>query len=391
MDNNEFGKLVQAYRRQRGWTQAELAERWGHTSGYVSQIERGIRKLDSASQVVRLADILDIPQEKLEAIGRGIPQRKIQVQSPAQADSAILQMLLAPGKDMVRLAWLAWYADSAPSIEENLLYLRNNLDFALTTYRGEFISHTQQLLSYIHQMLGKIAQDRLDYTAAGAHFSEMVDLGHELNDADIITTGMTHQGDVLRKRGRYESSLRCFEAAQPFAAISTQGVQGRHLMIMARAYSVQGNEVKFRAASDGAIVISSDIKDTLDNLANEFSLVDALQEQAQGFTTLWKPEKALEIYKETDRLRPPRARLLRDKSSYAIVKAQAYAYLGDLDKGLKYSLDGLQLASQCRSKRYVERLETMYNRLRVTKMSEDQRIKEIGAALQDKQKEKASW
>src|SRR6187551_1936317 len=71
MNKNEFGSLVKSYRQQRGWTQEELSERWGYSRGYVAQIEAGKRKLDSAEQVVRLADILDIPQEKLEAIGRG--------------------------------------------------------------------------------------------------------------------------------------------------------------------------------------------------------------------------------------------------------------------------------------------------------------------------------
>ena len=61
LKKNEFGGLVKAYRQQRGWTQEELAERWGHARAYVSQIERGQRKLSSTAQVVRLADILDIP------------------------------------------------------------------------------------------------------------------------------------------------------------------------------------------------------------------------------------------------------------------------------------------------------------------------------------------
>src|SRR5260370_38908289 len=102
LNKNEFGELLKAYRKQRGWTQDELAERWGHSPAYISQIENGKRKLDSAAQLVRLADILDVPEEKLEAIGRGIPARKITVQEPQQADSAILQMLLAPGRDMVQ-------------------------------------------------------------------------------------------------------------------------------------------------------------------------------------------------------------------------------------------------------------------------------------------------
>src|SRR6266568_4143172 len=105
LNKNEFGELIRSYREQRGWTQEELADRWGHDRSYVSQVERGRRKLDSVTQVVRLADILGIPQEKLEAIGRGIPERKIEVTDLSQADSSILQMLLAPGRDMVRLSY----------------------------------------------------------------------------------------------------------------------------------------------------------------------------------------------------------------------------------------------------------------------------------------------
>ena len=82
LKKNEFGELVRAYRKQRGYTQEELAERWGHSRAYISLIEAGKKKLDSIAQVVRLADILDIPQEKLEAIGRGIPTRQSTAQTP---------------------------------------------------------------------------------------------------------------------------------------------------------------------------------------------------------------------------------------------------------------------------------------------------------------------
>src|SRR5216683_364626 len=359
LNKNEFGELVKAYRKQRGWTQGELAERWGYTSSYVSQIEGGKRKLDSASQIVRLADLLDIPQEKLEAIGRGIPTRKIGAQDPQQADSAILQMLLAPDRDMVRLSYLVWLGDQHPVIEENLRSLVFNLDHALTAYQGEFRKPAQQLLAYAHQMQGKIAFDRLDFAAASGHFSEMIDLGQELNDADIIATGMVHQGSILRKRGRFEQALRCFEATKPFSNVASSSVQGMRYTQMARAFYDFGNEEGFLRVINPAIEIATNMKDSIDSLANEFSLDDVLCEQASGFTELWKPEKALEIYKKTDRLRP--SRLLREQGSYTINKAQAYLHMGDLDKGIKLSLKGIKLASEYRSKRHIGWVEKTYN------------------------------
>lgn len=389
LSKNEFGELVKAYRKQRGWTQGELAERWGHSRGYVAQIERGQRKLDSASQLVRLADILDIPAEKLEAIGRGIPARQTQTPTTQQADNAIFAMLLAPGRDMVRLSYLVWQADQHPVIEENLRQLVFRLDMALTSYGGEFRKPAQQLLAYAHQMQGKIALDHLNFAAASGHFSEMVALGQELNDADIIATGMVQQGSLLRKRGRFEAAFRCFEAAKPFADVASASIQGMRAMLMARGYYDFGDEQGFLRAIDSALKIALDMKDSIDSLANEFTLDDVLCEQACGFNELWKPEKALEIYQETDRLRP--SRLLREQGSYIINKAQAYLHLGDLDQGIKLALKGIRLASAYKSRRHILWLDKTYQRLRTLPIGQDKRLNTLHEALIESQRQQMDW
>ncbi|HEU0004122.1 MAG TPA: helix-turn-helix transcriptional regulator [Ktedonobacteraceae bacterium] len=382
LNRNAFGQLVQSYREQRGWTQEELAERWSHARAYVSQIERGKRKLDSMTQVIRLADILDIPQEKLEEIGRGIPTRKIEVKVPQQADNAILQMLLAPGRDMVQMSYMLWIADQAPVLlEEKLQELTISLDQALISYHGEFLKPAQQLLAYTHQMRGRMAFDRLDFAAASGHFSEMIDLGEELNDPDIITLGMTLQGSVFRKRGRFEHAIRCFNATKPYADVASTGVQGVRYNLMARLYYDSGDEQGFLRAINPALEIAEHMKDSIAGLANDFSLDDVLQEQASGFTELWKPEKAIEIYKETDRLR--HFRPLRDQGAYIINKAQAYLSLEDLDRGIALSLKGLRLASEYRSKRHVGWVEKTYNRLRVLPIGKEKSLDVLRDALID--------
>jgi tetratricopeptide (TPR) repeat protein len=229
----------------------------------VSQIEAGSRKLDSTLQLVRLADILDIPQEKLEAIGRGIPTRKIQVEEPQQVDSAILQMLLAPGRDMVQLSYMLWIADQHPILEEKLRDLTLQLDQALTAYRGEFLRPAQQLLAYTHQMRGRIAFDRLDFAAASGHFSEMIELGQELNDPDIITLGMVYQGSILRKRGRFETARRCFEAAKPQVDVAAAPTQGIYHINFSTVYADSGQESPFLQEIDAALEIAKDIRTAL--------------------------------------------------------------------------------------------------------------------------------
>jgi transcriptional regulator with XRE-family HTH domain len=389
IDNNAFGKLVKSFREQRRWSQGQLAEEWGHSREYVSQVERGKRRLERWEQVNSLAAILDIPREKLEAIGRGIPEKKIEAKTPQQADSAILQMLLAPGRDMVRLAYLTWVADQQPVIEESLRNLIYSLDQAIISYHGEFMESAQQLLAYAHQMMGKIAFDRLDFAAASGHFSEMIDLGEELKDPDIITLGMTLQASLLRKRGRFEHARQCFNAAKPYADIASAGVQGVRHNLMARLYYDSGNEEGFTRAIQSALEIAEGMKDSIAGLANDFSLDEVLQEQASGYTELWKPEKAIQIYKETDRLKPFRP--LRDQGAYIINKAQAYLQMEDLDQGIKLSLKGIKLASEYQSKRHIGWIEKSYNRLRVLPVGSDRRLKTLGEALREAQIKEEAW
>src|SRR2546428_5972553 len=104
-----FGDLVRTFRERRGWTQQRLADHWGFTREYVSQIERGKRKLYGERSVMRLAEILEIPLERLQEVGKYVPHQARVAGRPDEADDALIQALLEPSRVTVRLAWLVWY------------------------------------------------------------------------------------------------------------------------------------------------------------------------------------------------------------------------------------------------------------------------------------------
>src|SRR5215472_14168177 len=107
MDSNAFEKLVRAHREQRAWKQEELAERWGFTREYISQIERGKRKLDNPEQVRRLADILGISEEQLAEVGKqSSPKRPIAVERGTERNDLLLQALLEPAHISIKLSSL---------------------------------------------------------------------------------------------------------------------------------------------------------------------------------------------------------------------------------------------------------------------------------------------
>src|SRR5260370_21987907 len=147
LSTSELGKLVRTYRIQRGLSQQQLADKWGHSREYISQIERGMRKLDRVDQVNRLADILEIPPERLDAIGKGIPQRKMAAEHTSEADDVLLQALLEPAQATVKLSWLGWHCDGRPTNIHQLNTLVVNLEDTLTHYRGTFVRPKKQLMA----------------------------------------------------------------------------------------------------------------------------------------------------------------------------------------------------------------------------------------------------
>lgn len=78
--------------------------------------------------MTRLANILEIPPELLEAIGEGIPQQALKPpQSPAEADDFLLHMLLEPAQVTVTMSWLVWYGKHDTTIIDNLRQLTAKL------------------------------------------------------------------------------------------------------------------------------------------------------------------------------------------------------------------------------------------------------------------------
>ncbi len=228
-------------------------------------------------------------------------------------------------------------------------------------------------------MMGKITFDRLEFTTAGGHFQEMHELGEEINDPDIIVLSMIHQGDLLRRRGRYELAIRCLQATIPFTNASTVATQGLLWQIMARTYAEYGHKSSFLEAIDKAEEAATNLQSTLDATSNQFNLIDVMQEQGQGHTLLWEPEKAIEIYKQSERLKPFRP--LRDIGVLTILKAQSHAYAGNIDQGVKFALEGLELAKGYDSKRHISRIQRMYDRLSVTPLGKHPGLRDLKEAL----------
>jgi transcriptional regulator with XRE-family HTH domain len=382
MNNNAFGKLVRAYREQRGWKQVELADRWGFTREYVSQIERGKRKLNKLEQVTRLADILGISEEQLADVGKGRPSKRFSAQQGSENDDLLLQALLEPAQTTVKLSWLLWQDNAMlTDLTLKLHNTKKRLKDALELYRGQFHQPVLRILASVHELLGKQAVERTAAQEAIKHFQEMYDIAEELGDTDLLILAMIHQAAMFRRKGRAEASFRRLEAAERRARDASSWLQGYLWKMYARNFYVYGNERGFLRSIERAESFAENMETPADTITYGFDKISVLQERAQGYTMLWQPEKALAIYQQTDKMRPFRS--LREQGSCHVVKAQVYCYSGDLQTGIEHALTGLGIAKLLQSSRSVLHLQQMSDRLSVTPIGQERVMRDLRSEILD--------
>jgi transcriptional regulator with XRE-family HTH domain len=382
MDHNAFGKLVRSCREQRGWKQGELAERWGFTREYVSQIERGKRKLDRPEQMTRLADVLGISEQQLARVGRRRSPKQPAARQGTEGDDLLLQALLEPAETTIKLSWLIWQGNGLlPELTCNLQNLERRLNEALGLYHGQFRQPVLRVLASVHELLGKQAVERTAAQEAIKHFQEMYDIAEELGDSDLLILAMIHQAAMLRRKGRFEASFRRLEAAEKCTHSASRWLRGFLWKMYARNFYVYGDEQGFLRSIDRATNLVENTEATVDTITNSFDKLGVSQERAQGYTLLQQPEKALTIYQEIDKMYPFRP--LRKQSLYHIVRAQAHCYSGDLRTGIEHALTGLRMAEKLGSCRYVLHLQQMSDRLNVTSIGKEQLMQDLRSEILD--------
>ncbi|HEY3685761.1 MAG TPA: helix-turn-helix transcriptional regulator [Streptosporangiaceae bacterium] len=67
MDTHEVGRRIAENRRRRGLSQSVLAGLIGRSESWLSQVERGKRRIDAHSVLLRMSEILGVDTAKLTA------------------------------------------------------------------------------------------------------------------------------------------------------------------------------------------------------------------------------------------------------------------------------------------------------------------------------------
>jgi DNA-binding XRE family transcriptional regulator len=90
-DADTPGTRIARARRRRGLSQTVVAGLIGRSESWLSQVERGVRRVDSHAVLLRLADVLHVEVEELTGPRDGSGEGQWRVYGPAtQIEQAIL-------------------------------------------------------------------------------------------------------------------------------------------------------------------------------------------------------------------------------------------------------------------------------------------------------------
>ncbi|UGQ08939.1 helix-turn-helix domain-containing protein [Yinghuangia sp. ASG 101] len=178
-----LGRKIAFHRKRRGLSQKELAARLERSEAWVSQVERGVRKVDRMSVLEKIADVLDLPVAELAAEAPVVASvseeppgasRLRLLLSSAHSLNAMLREHPAPDVDRLRertshawdLVHAGKYADLTDVLESLVPELEAGIRAVPDSERGELFRLLATAYQACSAALAKLGEPEAAWIAA---------------------------------------------------------------------------------------------------------------------------------------------------------------------------------------------------------------------------------
>ncbi|MEO5876085.1 MAG: helix-turn-helix transcriptional regulator [Streptosporangiaceae bacterium] len=181
----EIGQRIARQRRRRGLPQVVVANLVGRSESWLSQVERGLRGIDSHSVLVRLAEILDLEISQLTADEADREVSKFEAAAAVRDAMLRYETLTEPaGRERPRLTWLGHELRRVNRLYQGTRYdeagrllpgLIKAAEIASQPRRGGDRRAAQTLRALVYQsttmILNRVGETELAWTAADRSLS----------------------------------------------------------------------------------------------------------------------------------------------------------------------------------------------------------------------------
>lgn len=370
-DSAAFGRRVAFYRKRRGYSQRELAAMIDRSETWLSQVERGVRKIDRMSVLERLAEALDVPlaelapEQNVVAASSETPQAATTL-SLALSSSEALGAVLSESVpvDLGRLdarsarAWDFVHGSRYEELSELLVELLPDLERAERHTDAE--DHRRASVAKVRAyhaaaaVLSKLGETAAAWVAVDRAIRAAEDAGDPL----LMAEGAFRLSIVFQTARRFDLAMRAASsAAQAISGLVEQGgapavaMHGAlHLQLAVAA--ARGNDADaaygyLEAARRAGARLGEDRND----YNTEFGPTNVLMHEVAVAVELGDAGRALRVAVEVDaaRLSPERqARLLIDVAQAHAQLRQPEAVVAALQEAMRIAPEQIESHSRVR-------------------------------------------
>src|SRR5581483_4299047 len=210
-----LAQVLTEYLQAHNMTQPDLADKLNWSDRTLRRYKNGEDVLTDIRELKRVADLLEVPPERLGVLPQHVPY------TPDQIDPTIAHV---------------WKLTKAAKFYEADVVVDRLIRDITGFIRTEDPIILRKLSSALHVAGYVKGQTSRDPSRAYYHYHEMEQIARILGDQTLINIALTYQGDMLQRWGRVEEGIQYLEAARDTTPQADKAARGNGIQLLGRAY-----------------------------------------------------------------------------------------------------------------------------------------------------------
>jgi transcriptional regulator with XRE-family HTH domain len=398
--------LLLAARRQKGWSQQQLADFAEISASTVGRAERGesirvdnierlctcLQKTPEQLGLVHIEDECVNRRQAIKTIGaagasvvlasQGIDREidRLLVRKLTRMHHWVVESL----DDGTRLRWQLYYTSRNSLTEDGLLSQVARLE-QLADDGGDHYQRVCRILAQNYQLAGSLARDRFQYTKSLEYFQQAERLHEDTQLSDLTAAAIARQGVALLRKDpeRYlEQSLALYNSAVNKAKHAEPYTQAYVYSRYAEALARKGNYDECIKSLDRAEMLLSraaNVPIEEDFAYVRLTLQSLADSRGECFVLLGKPEKGLELLQAAQKGMDQK--MSRNTCRLLMQQAEAYLAAGSPDACVHQASKGLEVARSLESTSNINWAREILAKLRSSAFRNEPVVDELYGAI----------
>lgn len=371
--------LLRKARKNKGWSQQQLADFAQISLSTVERAERGLSiRVDSIQRISQTLELspmhlglLEEPEEvkrreSLKTIG--ISTSSFLLGTPAlllegQSHPLLYRWLLDSIESSTKLRWNMYFTNKSSVTGDGLqdqIQVLEQLQIISSAQDERFY----EILTQNYQLAGILARDAFQYLAAARFFHKGIAAAQHLPLVDFTMVALSRLGVMYLRQNEYNLALQWYQSAMGISAKACSFTKAYILSGIAEIYARLDREKECYRALDQADAFFQHSHNAIDQdglLAIKLSLSTLHDKRGECNALLGNPLEGLEMLRLADVTYPNPPD--RTKCRLYLQHAEAFLLAKQPDNAVTFALKGLTLGRKIESNENIHWVDEIYQKL----------------------------